>query len=154
MAKPSLKERLAAGVAQKDKYAAADLAMSSGALSPAQPPSSVVPAPEVVATPQIKALPTPTKKPKAANAGIVKGARVTRKTPKGESAIIRETFSLPPDESRRIDGLRMRAAQAGVMLNRSEVVRAGIAALALLNDSQFADVTNDVPKLKTGRPTA
>lgn len=153
MAKSSLKERLAAGVAQKDKYAAADLAMSAGALSPTQPVPSVVPPPAVQPATQSAEPPTPAKKPKAVNAGIVKGARVTRKEPKGESAIIRETFSLPPDESRRIDGLRMRAAQAGVMLNRSEVVRAGIAALAMLNDTQFSAVTNDVPKLKTGRPT-
>lgn len=153
MAKPSLKDRLAAGVAQKDKYAAADLAMSAGVLSPAQPAPSVVLQPEVQPAPQSAEPSTPAKKPKAVNAGIVKGARVTRKEPKGESAIIRETFSLPPDESRRIDGLRMRAAQAGVMLNRSEVVRAGIAALAMLNDAQFSSVTNDVPKLKTGRPT-
>gem|GEM_PF-4099080 len=46
----------------------------------------------------------------------------------------------------------MRAAQAGVMLNLSEVVRASIAALVTLNENKFSAVTNDVPKLKTGRP--
>jgi hypothetical protein len=153
MSKISLKDRMAAGVAQKDKFSAADLAMSSGTLSPSSLVAPVVRSLEVDAPPQPNEVPTPFKTPTAINAGIVKGARVTRKTPKGESVIIRETFSLPPDESCRIDGLRMRAAQAGVMLNRSEVVRAGIAALAMLNDTQFSAVTNDVPKLKTGRPS-
>ena len=80
--------------------------------------------------------------------------RVTRKMPKRESVIIRETFSLPPDESARIDAMRMRAAKAGVMLNRSEIIRAGIAALTQLDEAPFLTIANNVPKLKTGRPTA
>lgn len=80
--------------------------------------------------------------------------RVTRKMPKRESVIIRETFSLPPDESARIDAMRMRAAKADVMLNRSEIIRAGIAALTQLDEAPFLTSANNVPQLKTGRPTA
>jgi hypothetical protein len=145
MSKISLKDRMAAGVAQKDKFSAADLAMSVGALSPVLEPAAALPPAQLEES-------AAAAKTKPSNPGFVKGARVTRKTPKGESVIIRETFSLPPDESRQIDALRMRAAQAGVLLNRSEVVRAGIAALATLNENKFSAVTNDVPKLKTGRP--
>lgn len=58
---------------------------------------------------------------------------LTKKAPKGDSVIIRETFSIPPDESAALDAMRVRAAKAGVMLNRSEIVRAGIAALRLLD---------------------
>lgn len=147
MAKPSLKDRMAAGVAQKDKFAAADQAMAVGALG-------AVP-PVVEAETDVDDVPKKAKKVKpATNAGFVKGARVTKKEPKGESVIIRETFSMPPDESSAIDAMRVRAAKAGVMLNRSEIVRAGIAALRLLDDETFAEVANDVPKLKTGRPAS
>ena len=77
----------------------------------------------------------------------------TPKQPKGESAIIRETFSLPPDESDKIDSLRMRAAKVGIMLNRSETIRAGIEALLYLDEKSFSAVVAKVPKLKTGRPS-
>lgn len=158
MNKPSLKDRLAAGVAQPDKFAAADQAMSAGALSPSS--AYTVPPPAVKVEEQKPVVPHPVAAEELAtaikpfNSGFVKGARVTKKIPKGESVIIRETFSLPPGDSACIDALRLRAAKSGVMLNRSEIIRAGIAALAMLNETQFADVTNEVPKLKTGRPTA
>ena len=151
MAKPYSKNRLAAGLVPKDKFSAADQAMSAGVLSAAQPASTVED--PVVKQPTLAASSPTKEKVLLGNGGFVKGARVTRKTPKGESVIIRETFSLPPSESSRIDALRMRAAQAGVMLNRSEIVRAGIAALASLEDEAFAEIANNVPKLKTGRPT-
>ena len=140
MKKVSLKEKMAAGMAQPDKFAAADAAMSAGTLDR--------PAPAPVGTP------TPTPKPKRSRAPDAK-SRVgsSRKQPKGDSAIIRETFSLPPDESAQIDSMRLRSAQAGVMLNRSETIRAGIAALRYLDEKAFAEVVARVPKLKTGRPS-
>lgn len=56
---------------------------------------------------------------------FVPGTRIARKRPKGESVIIRETFSLPPGESAQIDTACQRSAMAGLMVNRSEIIRAG-----------------------------
>jgi hypothetical protein len=79
--------------------------------------------------------------------------RVTEKVPKGESSVVRETFSLPPNDSSAIEAVRRRGAVAGVMLNRSEVVRAGIAALLKVDGKTFNEVVSGVPKLKSGRHT-
>ena len=79
--------------------------------------------------------------------------RVIKKVPKGESSIVRETFSLPPADSADIEAVRRRGAAAGVMLNRSEVVRAGIAALLKIDELTFNEVVSGVPKLKSGRQT-
>lgn len=78
--------------------------------------------------------------------------RTAKKQPKGDSAIIRETFSMPPEDSLLIDKLRQRAAVQGVMLNRSEILRAGLAALLNLSDAELAEVGSKVPKMKSGRP--
>lgn len=80
------------------------------------------------------------------------GSRVTKKAAAGDSSIIRETFSMPPADSALIDQLRQRIAAQGVILNRSEILRAGLAALSALPESMLADAGNRVPKMKTGRP--
>lgn len=141
----SMKDRFKAGVSSTDKFEAAEAAMAVGALAAPAPTALAVQAqPPAKVAGSVKAL----------NADFVPGARVTKKTPKGDSVIIRETFSLPPGESMDIDAARRRCAVAGVMLNRSEVIRAGIAALAKLDDATFLAVTSSVPKLKTGRPSS
>jgi hypothetical protein len=83
---------------------------------------------------------------------IIPGSRVTIKGAVGDSSIIRETFSMPPRDRELIDQLRQRIAAQGVILNRSEILRAGLAALSTLPDSLLADAGNRVPKMKTGRP--
>ena len=80
------------------------------------------------------------------------GSRVTLKGAVGDSSIIRETFSMPPADSALIDQLRQRIAAQGVILNRSEILRAALAALSALPDSLLAEAGNNVPKMKTGRP--
>jgi hypothetical protein len=83
---------------------------------------------------------------------IIPSSRVTLKGAVGDSAIIRETFSMPPRDSELIDQLRQRIAVQGVILNRSEILRAGLAALSALPDALLANAANRVPKMKTGRP--
>ncbi len=74
------------------------------------------------------------------------------KTTGGNRAVIRENFSFPPSDSELIEILRKRAAREGVLLNRSELLRAGLAALSKLSDAEIATIGAEVPKLKTGRP--
>ncbi len=123
------------GPATTDKFAAADRALAEVPDASKEPVAEPIPS-EVMGV----------------NAAFVPGTRVTRKRPKGESVIIRETFSLPPGESAQIDTARRRSAMAGLMVNRSEIIRAGIAALQVLDDATFLQVVSTVPKLKTGRP--
>jgi hypothetical protein len=67
-------------------------------------------------------------------------------------AVVRENFSLPPSDSELIEVLRRRAAREGVLLNRSELLRASLAALSRLSDAEIAAVGAQVPKIRTGRP--
>lgn len=78
--------------------------------------------------------------------------RDQHKTTEGNRAVIRENFSFPPSDSELIEVLRKRAAREGVLLNRSEMLRAGLAALIKLSDAEIAKIGGQVPKLKTGRP--
>ncbi|SER86022.1 hypothetical protein [Giesbergeria anulus] len=133
----SMANRMKAAVTPVDKFAAAEAAMATGTLQTA---ANVVSSVQLTSTvPQSSAL-------------FVPGSRVTRKESAGDSAIIRETFSLPPSDSALIDQLRQRSAAQGVMLNRSEILRAGLAALNMLPDSKLVEISNLVPKMKTGRP--
>lgn len=68
--------------------------------------------------------------------------------------VVRENFSLPPSDSELIEVLRRRAAREGVLLNRSELLRASLAALNKLSDAEIAVIGSQVPRIRTGRPTS
>ncbi len=97
--------------------------------------TSVKKAPVKVATPQ------PVKHVKA-----VKPAKV--KKPK----LVRDSFTIPKDEYVVIDSLKTRAGKLGQAVKKSELLRAGVKALAAMSDIQFKAALNNVPTIKTGRP--
>jgi len=66
--------------------------------------------------------------------------------------LVRDSFTIPKTEYAVLEALKQRAAQAGAPAKKSEVLRAGIKALAGLTDAAFADAMKAVPSLKTGRP--
>jgi hypothetical protein len=45
-----------------------------------------------------------------------------------------------------------RAGKGGIAAKKSEILRAGIKALAAMNDAAFAAALGAVPPIKTGRP--
>lgn len=155
MSKMDLKGKLNQGLARNEqqKFEAADKAMAEGGLRPAFGLTS--PPPDATGE---SLAPTASEKPaktKKTSRAPMRNSRADVKKPVGESAVIKETFSLPPDESAQIDRVRMRAAALGTMLNRSEVVRLGVmAALKYLDDEQLLEAANAIPRIKTGRPSA
>lgn len=72
--------------------------------------------------------------------GVVENAQVRR-----------ATFTIPDDELDVIERLRRRISETGELLNRSEVVRAGLVALEALPESKLAATVKKVRKLKPGR---
>ncbi len=89
----------------------------------------------------------PLKNPKlAASTQAVKGVKV--KKPK----LIRDSFTIPKDEYLVIDSLKARAEKLAHPMKKSELLRAGIKALAAMSDAQFKTVANKVQSIKTGRP--
>ena len=66
--------------------------------------------------------------------------------------LVRDSFTIPKAEYAVLEALKQRAAQAGAPAKKSEVLRAGIKALASLTDDAFLAALAAVPSLKTGRP--
>jgi hypothetical protein len=91
-------------------------------------------------------------KPGLSNPCFVKGAQVMHETPRGRASSSARRSPCRPMRADRLTRCACAQLRRGVLLNRNEVVRTGVAALATLSDKQFSAVTNDVPKLKTGRP--
>ena len=73
---------------------------------------------------------------------------VKEKKPK----LVRDSFTMPKLEFAVIDSMKLRAAKLAVPVKKTELIRAGIKALAAMPDADFLAAINAVPNLKTGRP--
>ena len=91
--------------------------------------------------------PAPAAVPKQAAPSPVKAEKP--KKPK----LVRDSFTIPKLEYAVLDELKLRAAKSGKPAKKSEVLRAGIKALAAMSDAAFAAALSAVPLVKTGRPT-
>ena len=121
---------------------------------------SVVPSKDVIAkataakkTLAKKAPPTPSIAPKTlAKAATTTplNADKTAKKPK----LVRDSFTIPKAEYNVLDDLKQRAAQLAHGVTKSELIRAGIKALAAMPDAAFLKALAQVPAIKTGRPAA
>ena len=66
--------------------------------------------------------------------------------------LVRHAFSMPDVEYAQLATLKKRIAALGGNVKRSELVRAGIALLAVLGDVELTAVMAKVERIKTGRP--
>lgn len=64
------------------------------------------------------------------------------------------TFSIPHADGDRIDRVRLRFAQLGHLLNRSEVVRLGLIALEDSSPEAASVLVNQLDRKLPGRPAA
>ena len=71
-----------------------------------------------------------------------------------KSKLVRDSFTIPKDEYAAIDALEARALAQGVAIKKSELLRAGLMALAAMGDARFKTALAAVPTLKTGRPSS
>lgn len=69
-----------------------------------------------------------------------------------KSKLVRDSFTIPKIEYSVLDELKQRAARAGSPAKKSEILRAGIKALAGMSDAAFVASLRSVPAVKTGRP--
>ena len=89
----------------------------------------------------VKATVKPAAKPKAAKP-------VKEKKPK----LVRDSFTIPKAEYVVLEELKQRAGKLGSPAKKSELLRAGIKALAAMADGAFLVALKAVPAIKTGRP--
>lgn len=122
------------------------------------PPTT--PATPATATPARKAVRKPTAPrpqpakaapatPKAA-APVVSEKEAKAKKPK----LVRDSFTIPKDEYAVIEALKLRAVGLAHPAKKSEILRAGLKALAGLSDTALRNALKAVPAIKTGRPKA
>ena len=91
--------------------------------------------------------PIPKANAKASVAKEVKADKV--KKPK----LIRDSFTIPKAEYMVIETLKERAGKLARAAKKSELLRAGIKALAAMSDANFLSALSAVPTIKTGRPS-
>lgn len=65
--------------------------------------------------------------------------------------VVRDTFSMPEVEYGLIDKYRSKAAKAGHIYTKSEIIRASLLALGSMNDKVFLEQLGKVSRLKPGR---
>ena len=68
--------------------------------------------------------------------------------------LVRDSFTIPKAEYTVLDDLKQRAAQLMHGAKKSELLRAGVKALAAMSDTEFLNALKQVPAIKTGRPAA
>lgn len=66
--------------------------------------------------------------------------------------VIRDTFSFPEHDYQLIAQIQARCLQSHVVTNKSEILRAGLKALAGMSDTRLARAVQAVERVKTGRP--
>lgn len=69
-----------------------------------------------------------------------------------KTKLVRDSFTIPKAEFAVLQDLKQRAGKAGMSAKKSELLRAGIMALAAMGDAAFAAAVAAVPPIKTGRP--
>jgi hypothetical protein len=90
-----------------------------------------------------------TKPVKAAASNDAKAEKADKpKKPK----LVRDSFTIPKTEYAVLEELKLRAAKLGRPTKKSEVLRAGVQALAAMGDAAFLATVSAVPAVKTGRP--
>ena len=67
--------------------------------------------------------------------------------------LVRDSFTIPKAEYVVLEVLKQRATKLTRPAKKSELLRAGIKALASLSDAAFLTALGQVPTIKTGRPT-
>ena len=88
---------------------------------------------------------------KTAQAVVKKSIKLEKvKKPK----LIRDSFTIPKPEYVVLDALKERAGKLARAAKKSELLRAGIKALAAMPDAAFLAALASVPTIKTGRPAA
>lgn len=69
-----------------------------------------------------------------------------------ELKVVRDSFTMPQGDYDLINQLKKRSIKLGVEITKSEILRAGLKALELMESKEFLSKIALVEKIKTGRP--
>jgi len=85
-------------------------------------------------------------------AQVVNKPKVDKPPKAKKPKLVRDSFTIPKDEYAMLETLKQRAGQLSSPAKKSELLRAGIKALAAMPDTAFMAALKVVPSIKTGRP--
>lgn len=91
---------------------------------------------------------------KASESATAKTLKIVKPEKPKKPKLVRDSFTIPKAEYLVLDELKQRAARLAHPVKKSELLRAGIKALAQLADAGFLAAVQAVPAIKTGRPKA
>lgn len=111
-------------------------------------------APKAISKPRVA---TPAKKvavklPAKVPAKVLPAATVAKPDKLKKTKMVRDSFTMPKAEFAVLDLLKSRATNLKTPTKKTELIRAGIKALAAMSDTSFLAAVAAVPNLKTGRP--
>lgn len=89
--------------------------------------------------------------PAPAPVAEAKPAKMPGVPAKQGTLVTRDTFSMPSGDYALIEQLRVRAAREGRNTNKSEVIRAGLQSLMVLEPAKLIAVLDALEKVKPGR---
>lgn len=140
--KPAVKTAAASGTRTPGKAIGtkAVVAKAAPAAKPV-PPKAIVAVPPVTVKTAPRPAPSVPTQPK-----LSKPAKI--KKPK----LVRDSFTIPKAEYSVLVDLKERAAKLASPAKKSELLRAGVKALAAMSDAAFVAALKAVPMIKTGRP--
>jgi hypothetical protein len=78
--------------------------------------------------------------------------KTTKPAKEKKPKLVRDSFTIPKAEYTVLEDLKHRAGKLSTQIKKSELLRAGIMALAAMSDSAFVAALKLVPTIKTGRP--
>lgn len=70
----------------------------------------------------------------------------------GKKKMVRDSFTMPAPDYALIGVLKARTLASGSAVKKSELLRAGLVALAAMSPGQLIDLISAMPQVKTGRP--
>lgn len=129
------------------------------AAKPAKATATPTPAPVAGSAKPAPAKKTAAKKPVAKPAAKKPAAKAAPKVKTEKPAkakkpkLVRDSFTIPKAEYVVLEELKQRAAKLAKATKKSEILRAGIKALAALSDAALLAALANVPAIKTGRPS-
>jgi hypothetical protein len=113
-------------------------------------------APKTVSTPKDVKAANAAKSAKAAKvakpAKPAKPAKVAKVAKVRKAKLVRDSFTIPKPEYLVLEQLKQRAGKLGAPIKKSELLRAGIKALAAMDSADYLAALAAVPAIKTGRP--
>lgn len=89
-----------------------------------------------------------------AETALAKTEAAPKASGNGAEKVIRDSFTMPAVDYGLINRIKDRCLRKGIVANKSEIVRAGLAALDAMSDATLTESVKKVPKIKTGRPPA